>query len=173
TDDGAEPARDLAAVLHHRVASWHEHATPAPGHRPTALIGGLILRAEMFDDQTPHDQRESISELEALMTARVETLTRQAISDPPRWLRQLGTPPADPRQRVIWTNAVAVIAGYRDRYTILDHGHPLGDAHISDPDRRLAHRRALTAARQARAATARTPGPASTRAGVVGRSPSL
>ncbi|MGH8890687.1 MAG: ATP-dependent DNA helicase, partial [Acidothermaceae bacterium] len=34
TDDGAEPVRDLAAVLHYRVTSWHENASLPPGHRP-------------------------------------------------------------------------------------------------------------------------------------------
>ena len=31
--DGAQPARDMAAVLHHRVTTWHEHTAASSGHR--------------------------------------------------------------------------------------------------------------------------------------------
>ncbi|MGH3264857.1 MAG: hypothetical protein ACRDNS_23025, partial [Trebonia sp.] len=173
SNDGAALARDLAAVLHHRVASWHEHAGLPPGHRPTPLIGGLITPADAFGEQTPHDQQEAITQLESLVTARVKTLTQQAISNPPRWLRQLGTPPHDPRRRAIWTNAVAVIAAYRDRYNIPDGAHPLGEPESSDPTRRRDRRMAVSASRQARATSSVRPIAPSPAARAQSRAPSL
>ncbi|MGH3266553.1 MAG: hypothetical protein ACRDNS_31700, partial [Trebonia sp.] len=171
--DRNEPARDIAAVLHHRVTSWHEHATTPPEYRPVPLIGGLITTAGTLDEQTPPDQREAITQLESLMVTRVETLTQQAVASPPRWLRFLGPSPTDPRRRANWTRAVALIAAYRDRHNIPEHAHPLGEVDIRDPDRRLAYRRALAAGRQARAATASGPVRASAAAHAARNSPSL
>ena len=99
------------------------------------------------------------------MTNRLDALVRQALQRPPAWLRALGPPPTDPRRRASWTQAVTVIAAYRDRYTVPEHGHPLGTTDITDPDQALARRRAHAAARQARSAasprrsTAPTPTP--------------
>ena len=123
--------------------------------------------------ELPQDQREAITQLESLMVTRVETLTQQAISCQPRWLRSLGTPPTDPRRRADWTRAVAVIAAYRDRYAVPEHAHPLGDPDIRDPDRRLAYRQALAAGRQARAATESRPGPVRAAASAARNAPSL
>jgi conjugative relaxase-like TrwC/TraI family protein len=173
TDEAAAPIRDVAGVLHHRVVSWHENATPSPGHRATPLIGGLIATAGTLGEQTPKDQCEAITELESLIAARVKTLTQQAISNPPGWLRQLGAPPADPGRRAIWTHAVAVIAAYRDRYNMPDRGHPLGAAEPSDPAQRRDRSVALAAARQARtAASAVRPAAAATAARSEHRTPS-
>ena len=146
--DGAQPARDIAAVLHHRVTTWHDHTGPAQGRQPQ-LIGGIITPAGDLGD-APTDQVDAVHQLETLMTNRVDALVRQALQRPPAWLRALGPPPTDPRRRASWTEAVTVIAAYRDRYTVPEHGHPLGSPDIADPDQGLARRRAHAAARQAR-----------------------
>ena len=93
------PARDLAAVLHHRVTVWHERTMPPTGHRTEPLIGGLITPAGQLDTDVPAEQRTAIEQLEALMTSRARALTQQALQNPPTWLRALGAPPADPRRR--------------------------------------------------------------------------
>jgi len=112
TTDDAAAARDLAAVLHHRVTGWHERAMPSPGHRPEPLIGGLITPAGQLDAHVPADQRGAIEQIEALMTSRVDAVTRQVLRNPPTWLRRLGTPPADPRRRPTWVAAVELIAAF-------------------------------------------------------------
>ena len=147
-NDGAQPARDIGAVLHHRVTSWHEHTPRAQGGRPR-LIGGIITPAGNLGDDAPTDQVDTVHQVETLMTNRVDTLVRQALQRPPPWLRTLGPPPTDPRKRASWTQAVTVIAAYRDRYTVPEHGHPLGTTDITDPDQAFARRRAHAAARQA------------------------
>ncbi len=153
TTDNAAPARDLAAVLHRRVTTWHEHAASPQGHRAAPLIGGLVTPAGHLDTDVPADQRGAIEQLEALMTSRVAALTRQALQHPPTWLRALGTPPADPRRRSAWVGAVGVIAAYRDRYDVPEHGHPLGEPDPPDPNQRAGRRRAVAAGRLARTPT--------------------
>jgi conjugative relaxase-like TrwC/TraI family protein len=149
-NDGAQPARDIAAVLHHRVATWHHNTQPTQRRQPQ-LIGGIITPAGDLGD-APTDHIDAVHQLETLMANRVDALVRQALQRPPTWLRTLGPPPADPRRRAGWTEAVTVIAAYRDRYTVPEHGHPLGNANIADPDQVLARRRAHAAARQVRSA---------------------
>ena len=172
TANDAAAARDLAAVLHHRVTAWHERMAP-PGHRADPLIGGLITPAGLLDTDVPADQRGAIEQLEALMTSRVDAVTRQVLRNPPTWLRALGKPPADPRRRATWVAAVGVIAAYRDRYQVPEHGHPLGEPDPPDPNQRIARGRALGACRQARATTAARPRTFSTAAGPERDSPSL
>jgi conjugative relaxase-like TrwC/TraI family protein len=172
-EEGDRP-RDLAAVLHQRVTSWHQRATPPPGHRTQPLIGGLLTPAGPLGAEVPADQRAAIEQLEAVMTSRVQALTTELLQNPPTWLRALGAPPHDPRKRGSWTAAVATIAAYRDRYHLPEHGHPLGDPDPADPDQRLARRRAIAASRRARATTTspRPPTPSRT-ADALRNSPSL
>jgi hypothetical protein len=91
------------------------------------------------------------------MTSRVDNLTQQVLEDRPSWLRALGAPSADPRRRTNWTAAVELVASYRDRYQVPDHGHPLGDPDPADPYQRIARRRALNASRAARTIATRRP----------------
>jgi conjugative relaxase-like TrwC/TraI family protein len=145
------PARDLAAVLHHRVTDWHERTQPQQGHNVEPLIGGIIAPAGELGDDIPLDQRAAIHEVEALLTGRVRTVTAQLLADPPTWLlRALGRPPADSRHQHTWINAAGTIAAYRDRYTVRDHGHPLGAPDPADPAQRRNRGLALLAARKVR-----------------------
>jgi hypothetical protein len=145
------PARDLAAVLHHRVTAWHDHTQPPQGGRAQPLIGGIIAPAGELGSDIPLDQRAAIHEVEALITGRVHTVTRQLLTDPPTWLlRALGRPPADPRRRDTWINAAGTIAAYRDRYSVPDHGHPLGEPDPADRAQRRSRDLALVTARQVR-----------------------
>ena len=160
TADDVAPARDLAAVLHHRVTAWHERAISPPGFRAEPLIGGLITPAGQLGTDVPEDQRAAIEQVQALMRSRANALIQQTLHEPPSWLRALGAPPADPRRRNRWLVTVEMIAAYRDRYRVPEHGHPLGDPDPADPNQRIARRRALAASQQARAAAAphrRTP----------------
>src|SRR5450432_932485 len=94
------PAHDIAAVLHHRVTAWHDHSQPSQGGRVEPLFGGIITPAGPLGDDIPVDQRAAIEQVEALITSRIDTVTRQLVADPPTWLlRALGRPPADPRRR--------------------------------------------------------------------------
>ena len=156
-DDGADDVapRDLGAILHHRVTSWHERATSPPDNRAGALIGGPITPAGQLGGDVPADQRAAIEQLEALMANRVEAVTRQLLQNPPTWLGAFGAPPSDPRRRRVWNAAVGAIAAYRDRYGTPEYGHPLGDADPADPNQRIARRRALVAIRRARVTTSR------------------
>jgi hypothetical protein len=145
------PAHDIAAVLHHRVTAWHDHTQPSQGGRVEPLIGGIITPAGPLGDDIPVDQRAAIEQVEALITSRIDTVTRQLVADPPTWLlRALGRPPADPRRRDTWINAAGTIAAYRDRYSVPEHGHPLGEADPADPAQRRNRDLALLAARQVR-----------------------
>ena len=172
TSEDVATARDLAAVLHHRVTTWHERTAPSPGHRAEPLVGGCITPAGHLDTDMPADQRAAVEQLEALMTSRSAALTQHLLQNPPTWLRALGAPPADPRRRATWITAVGLIAAYRDRYQVPEHGHPLGDPEPADPNQRIARRRALGASRQARAATTARPRTFSTAARPVRDSPS-
>ena len=167
------PARDRAAVLHYRVTAWHERATPPPGPRAEPLIGGLITPAGHLDNDMPTDQRAAIEQLETLITSRSAAITRQAALNPPTWLRALGGPPTDPRRRSMWIAAVGLVAAYRDRYQVPEHGHPLGDPDPPDPNQRVARLRALGASRQARVATTALPRTFSTAVRPVRGWPSL
>jgi conjugative relaxase-like TrwC/TraI family protein len=150
-DGSVAPALDVAAVLHHRVNNW-QRGTRSTHGRPEALIGGFITPAQTLPDDTPVDQREAISQLETLMRARVEHLTEQAIATRPAWMRPLGPAPRDPRAHAPWLHAVATIAAYRDRYTIPDNDHTVGEADFRDPGCDHAHHAALTARHHARSA---------------------
>ena len=108
------------------------------------------------------------------MSSRVNAVTRQLLQDPPRWVRRLAPAPADPRGQERWLATVGTIAAYRDRFTVPDHGHPLGNPDIADPIQRNSRQRALTAARgiSRRAAAPRRPLMSSDRS-VTRDSPSL
>jgi hypothetical protein len=147
TSGGIAQARDLAAVLHHRVTAWHDRTRPPQGGRAHPLIGGIITPAGPLGADIPADQLAAIDQLEALMTNRVDAVTRQLLQDPPAWARRLAPTPADPRGEERWLAVVETIAAYRDRYTVPENGHPLGSPNIADPVQRSARQRALIAAR--------------------------
>ncbi|HEY0869598.1 MAG TPA: hypothetical protein VGD55_04315, partial [Acidothermaceae bacterium] len=119
---------------------------------PMALIGGFITPAQTLPDETPPDQREAISQLETLMRARVEHLTELAIATGPAWMRPLGPAPRNPRDHTSWIHAVATIAAYRDRYTIRDDDHTVGEADFRDPGCDHAYHVAVAAGRIVRSA---------------------
>jgi hypothetical protein len=151
TSGGIAQARDLAAVLHHRVTAWHDRTRPPQGGRAQPLIGGIITPAGPLGADIPVDQRVMIEQVEALITSRVDTVTRQLLADPPTWLlRALGRPPADAHRRDMWINAAETIAAYRDRYAVPDHGHPLGADNPADPAQRRNRAVALVAAGRVR-----------------------
>ncbi|HEY5201045.1 MAG TPA: hypothetical protein VIJ31_09035, partial [Acidothermaceae bacterium] len=162
---------------HHRVTTWHGKTAPPQGRAIEPLIGALITPAGLLGDDIPTDQRVAIDHVEALMTSRVDTVTRQLLHNPPTWLlRALGRPPAaDPRRQHIWINAAGTIAAYRDRYSVPEHGHPLGEADPADPAQRRNRDRALLAARQVRELNAPKPFLRSAHGteAVIDRTPSL
>lgn len=103
-----ERAAGLTAIL----ASAQRDAGPAPAPS-TALLPWV---------RNPSDPGSQLGEFLAasasLITARVNQLTSQAISEQASWTRQLGTPPADPALRPEWERHVGIVAAYRDQHQV-------------------------------------------------------
>jgi hypothetical protein len=127
---GLEDADDLASVLRHRVALM----TRAPAGRGAPrcrLIAGLIPEAlgPMADDM-----RRALEERRDLIERRARSLAGEAIDANAPWVRRLGDPPIDRRDRERWHRSLATIAAYRDRYGITT-ASPLGAEEGTDAQR--------------------------------------
>ena len=135
------PAHDLAAVLHHRVTAWHDQTPPSQGGTVEAADRRTSSpQQEHLDDDIPVDQRVAIDQVEALITSRVDTVTRQLLANPPAWL-----------------TAMPKLSGANDprQYTTVD---PAGDPEAEYHQRRRSRERALQAARDTRDIDTRRPG---------------
>ncbi len=125
-------ADDIAAALRDRLRRATDPRTgssrPRPAHR---LIAGLIPQATgpMTDDM-----RQALAQRQQLIEQRAVALADSAIADDIRWLRQLGPPPRDSRQRQAWQRHVQTIAAYRDRHAITGDD-PLGVSALTGPQR--------------------------------------
>src|SRR5690606_7766824 len=110
---GFEDADDLAAIIHHRLASGT--ARPAGSGRTrrlARLIAGLIPRV---DGPVAADMREALDERRDLIEARADAVLDAALRDGESWTQPLGMLPADVRGRQRWRQPARVIAAYRDR----------------------------------------------------------
>ncbi|MGI8753289.1 MAG: MobF family relaxase [Acidimicrobiales bacterium] len=104
---------DPASALHGRVDRW----TEAAGSKRRAadnLIAGLIPRARGV---TNPDMLRALEERDRAMEQRARTLAETAVAKRAPWIRQLGTPPADPLRREAWMADVATVAAYRERWS--------------------------------------------------------
>ena len=127
---GLTDAEDIGAVLISRI----RHATSGKrsGRRAHAsLIAGLVPVASgpMTDSM-----RRALTERQDLLESRATALAEAAVAGRAAWLRRLGEPPADPRQRDGWMQEVRVVAAYRDLW-LVDSDSPVGPAGESDRQR--------------------------------------
>ncbi len=140
---GFADAEDIGAVLISRV----RHATSGRrngARRQPKLIAGLVPVA---DGRMSSKMRRALTERQDLLESRATALAEAAVSGREAWLRRLGEPPADSRQRDGWMQEVRVVAAYRDLWQI-DSDSPVGPA--GDTDRqRIDEARARKAGRRA------------------------
>lgn len=80
------------------------------------------------------DMRKALDERRDLIQQRARNRAEEAVSNQAPWVRRLGEPPADRRDRTRWERAIVTIAAYRDRYGITSP-KPLGGDPTTD-DRR-------------------------------------
>jgi conjugative relaxase-like TrwC/TraI family protein len=116
---GFSDARDLASVLHHRLADAVQHR-PSRTRRAPRLIAGLIPPATgpMNDDL-----RQALNERDQLIEQRARALAVTALTSNEPWTRHLGPEPArDPQRRAAWLRFAETVAAYRDRYHITTPG---------------------------------------------------
>ena len=99
-----EPARDVAALLHHRVTTWlrtlvEEPATVTTRPAATNLSPGA---------------RETLRQVDELIAARIDALTDHAITASPSWVTELGPEPADDDARQAWRRRIAAVVAHED-----------------------------------------------------------
>jgi conjugative relaxase-like TrwC/TraI family protein len=137
---------DPASVLHERVERW-VHASCGRRQPRTNLIAGLIPRALGVTDP---DFARALDERDRALEHRARMLAEKAVSERVRWLRQLGSPPVDPRLRAPWMRAISTVAAYRERWNITADDQALGPpSRMGDLDQAKQRRQALAAAQQA------------------------
>ncbi|MGD0085414.1 MAG: conjugal transfer protein, partial [Acidimicrobiales bacterium] len=147
-------ADDPASVLHERVERWI-HVSCSRRQPRTNLIAGLIPRALAVTDP---DYAHALNERDKALEHRARMLAEKAVIDRVGWLRQLGSPPVDPRLRVHWMRAISTVAAYRERWNITADDQALGPAsRIGGLDQAKQRRQALAAAEQARRLSSTTP----------------
>jgi len=102
------------------------HRTPHP-----RLIVGLIPEAlgPMADDM-----RRALDDRRDLIEQRARSLAAEAVATKVSWVRRLGEPPIDRRDRERWDHVIATVAAYRDRCG-LTSVRPLGGDVTNDTQR--------------------------------------
>lgn len=106
-EGGYDPARDIAAVLYHRVTAWlgSRGADPHAIAR-TSNPSGLSMGAA-----------DTLQQLDELIAGRIDALTDHAIRTQPGWLTMFGDPPDDAEARTTW---IAGIAAYAARLDVVN-----------------------------------------------------
>lgn len=146
-DTPDDPCRDLAAVLHARVARWLETAPEVPHHEPPSPAASLLLADRIQGGLAATDSLAgTLAQIDELIADRIRELTESAVATRPQWLPRpdddaFRCDPKSTDQR----QHIAVVAAYRD-LTGTDSSSPLG------PDRsldRLSSRRRRIAAHAA------------------------
>jgi conjugative relaxase-like TrwC/TraI family protein len=98
----ADPAYDIAAVLHSRVQAWLHTQVDNPQ---------TITTTPRPEDLSP-EAAETLRQVDELIAARIHALTDHAITTHPAWLTTLGPRPDD--DPGTWLQQVAAIAAHRD-----------------------------------------------------------
>ena len=143
-----DDADDVAAVLRHRL-EMVASSRPRGSRAQPRLIAGLI--PEPLGPMAGEDQ-QAIADRAELIESRARVLAEGAVASGEKWLRGMGTPPAETDQRERWLTEAVTVAAYRDRYKVVAD-LPVGPR--ADNDAQKADReRALQAQRRARAAAA-------------------
>lgn len=111
-----DDADDVAAVLHHRVAT--ATARPAGSGRTRKaprLIAGLIPEATgaMSDEM-----RQALNERRDLIEDRADAVLDRALDEAAPWTAELGPQPTNARRLAAWRRSARVVAAYRDRYQV-------------------------------------------------------
>jgi hypothetical protein len=101
--DAADPAGDIAAVLHARVQAWLRTQVDNPQ---------TITTTPRPEDLSP-EAAVTLRQVDELIAARVHALTDHAITTHPAWLTTLGPRPDD--DPGAWLQQVAAIAAHRDQ----------------------------------------------------------
>lgn len=111
-----DDADDVAAVLHHRVATATARPAGSGRTRKTPrLIAGLIPEATGTMDD---DMRQALNDRRDLIAARADAVLDRAIDDAAPWTAELGPQPANASKLATWRRSTRVVAAYRDRYQI-------------------------------------------------------
>jgi energy-coupling factor transporter ATP-binding protein EcfA2 len=111
-----DDADDVAAVLHHRVATATARPAGSGRTRKTPrLIAGLIPEATGAMNS---DVRQALNERRDLIEARADALLDRALDDAAPWTMELGPQPVEGRKLSTWQRSARVVAAYRDRYQV-------------------------------------------------------
>ena len=111
-----DDADDVAAVLHHRVAT----ATTRPAgsgrtRKAPRLIAGLIPEAT---GTMNNEMRKALDERRDLIEARAVAVLDRALDNKEPWTAELGKQPTDAGKLATWRRSALVVAAYRDRYQV-------------------------------------------------------
>lgn len=99
----ADPAGDIAAVLHARVQAWLH----------TQVDNPQTITTTPRPEDLPPEAAETLRQVDELIAARAHALTDHAITTNPAWLTTLGPRPDD--DPGTWLQQVAAIAAHRDQ----------------------------------------------------------
>ncbi|WP_285689993.1 MobF family relaxase [Actinoplanes sp. NBRC 103695] len=108
-------AHDTAAVLAWRIDQAYRDLQPDPAVALSpAQAGAYTQRTPAADG----DIGDALRQVAAICDTRIDALAQQAAAEQPAWTTALGPLPDDDPGRRQWTSRAAVIAAYRDRYTV-------------------------------------------------------
>ena len=109
-------AHDTAAVLAWRIDQVYRDLQPDPTVALSpAQAGTYTQRAPAVDG----DIGDALRQVAAICDTRIDALAQQAAAERPVWATALGPLPDDEPGRRQWTGRAAVVAAYRDRYTVV------------------------------------------------------
>nr|WP_184829977.1 MobF family relaxase [Jiangella mangrovi] len=145
-----ERVDNLTTLLRHRVQKLTGSGrirTPARDSR--RLVVGLLPRAV---GAMTEEMAAVLAELEELMERRADANVDAAVAAGEPWVLRCGRPPQEPAMRQAWTDAVRVVAAYRDLHRV-GGDEPVGPVPSTDRER-IDFNRAVRALRDARARAA-------------------
>ncbi|MFI7598232.1 MobF family relaxase [Actinoplanes sp. NPDC049681] len=108
-------ARDTAAVLAWRIDQAYQDLQPDPAVALSPAQAGTYAQRVPAVDA---DIGDALRQVAAICDARIDALAQQAAAEQPTWATALGAWPDDQARRRQWTSRAAVVAAYRDRYSI-------------------------------------------------------
>jgi hypothetical protein len=113
---GFDDVKDLAAVLHSRIASAiaRDAGAGRRGREP-AMVAGLIPPA--LGPMEP-EMRRALDERSGMMEARASAVLDAALLAKAPWTRLLGSAPLGSAS-LAWRKCACTVAAYRDRYGVV------------------------------------------------------
>jgi conjugative relaxase-like TrwC/TraI family protein len=139
-----DSSEDIASTLHERVDRW-TRASASRRQGASQFVAGIIPRALNVTDA---DIARALTDRADAMNSRARVLAEQATLAGAAWIRQLGTPPAEPARREEWLREVSTVAAYRERWSV--SGRDPVDAKRSSIERMGHEKRAEQAAERAK-----------------------